>query len=281
MSDVEEIEATFRNESSGLRDRIVRDIGNFTVGLFGVFESTEGDRLQLGGTGTLVAVADTHYILTAAHVWEKVLKSARMVGITLKENTDHRYLMKAEELVPFGPPKPDTWDEWGPDLTFLRVPPERVGSITVYRTFYNLMKPGQTEPEVDHLLTWVLMGSPHALGKFTQTHADLQISGFFMQVNSPRQARRGDFDYLDFDVDVSLPGVPEDFGGVSGGGLWNVLIWRSASTGEIDWLEILEGVAFRQSALANGHRTIRCHGQQSIRTATPNADGSVGTGSSR
>ncbi len=91
-----------------------------------------------------------------------------------------------------------------------------------------------------------------------------------MQVDAPRHTR-GDFDYIDFDVDVSFPGIPRNFGGVSGGGLWKVLIYRSASPGEIDWLRVLEGVAFHQSDLANGHRIIRCHGEQSIRATIPNA----------
>lgn len=155
-------------------------------------------------------------------------------------------------------------------MTFLRVPAECVGSICVHRTFYNLTKPRQTTLDVDHLETRVLMGTPEALGKFTQTHADLQINGLFTQVDAPRHTR-GDFDYLDFDVEVSFPGIPQDFGGVSGGGWWKVLIHRSVSTGAIDWLRILEGVAFHQSALANGRRIIRCHSQQSIRAAMPNA----------
>lgn len=212
MCDLREIEAVLRDENSGLLDSIVRDIGSFTVALFGVFELEEGERLQLAGTGTLVSVAESHYILTARHVWENVLKAARKVGITQRENTDHRYLMDAREIVPFGPAQPATWDEWGPDLTFLRVPPERVGSISVHRVFYNLTKPKQTTLDVDHIEAQVLMGTPEASGQFTQTHADIQINGLFTQVD-PRRETHGNFDYLDFDVDVSFPGLPEHFGG--------------------------------------------------------------------
>lgn len=268
MCDLHAIEAVLRDESSGLQDRIARDLGNFTVALFGVFESTNGERLQLAGTGTLVSVGGSHYILTARHVWEEILEKARAVGITLKENADHQYLMGTKEIVPFGPPKPSAWNEWGPDLAFLRVPHERVGDIEVYRAFYNLTKPRQSTVDVDHIETRVLMGTPEALGKFTQTHADLQINGLFAQVE-PRKETREDFDYLDFDVDVSFPGLPNHFGGVSGGGLWKVLVHCSASKSEIEWLRILEGVAFHQSALANNQRIIRCHGPQSIQAATP------------
>jgi len=274
MSDVEEIMASLAEESSGLRDRIVRDIGSFTVALFAVSGARDGDHLSLAGTGTLlVAIADSHFILTAAHVWEEVLRPAPMVGITLKENVDHRSLMKTSEIVAFGLQKPDTWGEWGPDLAFLRVPHERVGSISVYRVFYSLTKPRQSVPDVEHVETLVLMGTPAALGAFTQTHADLEIHGLFMQVDAlPRI--HGNLDYLDFDVDVSFPGVPEEFGGVSGGGLWRIQIYRSPSTGEIDWVKPLEGVAFHQSDLSNGHRMIRCHGPHSIRASMPSGNAS-------
>jgi hypothetical protein len=46
-------------------DRLKRDLGQFTVALFG------GPGLFMG-SGTLVEVADSHYILTAAHVWRKL-----------------------------------------------------------------------------------------------------------------------------------------------------------------------------------------------------------------
>lgn len=78
-SDLEEFEATLRDELSGLRARIVRDNGNFTLALFGVFALEDGDRPQLGGTGMLVAVGDSHYILTAARKWDEAFRSARKV----------------------------------------------------------------------------------------------------------------------------------------------------------------------------------------------------------
>jgi hypothetical protein len=68
-------------------------------------------------------------------------------------------------------------------------------------------------------------------------------------------------------MDVALPGIPQNFGGVSGGGLWELFVYWSAATGEIAWAKDIEGVAFHQSDLANRHRVIRCHGPQSTGTA--------------
>jgi len=269
MLSLAETEEVLRDAKSGLQDAIIRDIGKFTVALLAVFESQGGFRLELAGTGTLVAVGDSHYILTARHVWEKVLKSARAIGITLKEHVHQEFLLDTRSILIFGPDAPEVFAEWGPDLVFLRVPPGRVGAINAYQTFYNLTRPRQTEPGAE-LETWVLMGTPAVLGSFKERHADLQICGFFVWGNTPRQTR-GEFDYLDIGVDVSLPGMPEGFGGVSGGGLWHVLIRRSESSVGIDWCNSLEGVAFYQSDVANGRRTIRCHGDRSIRTAMPSS----------
>ena len=71
--EVEEIERTLRDPASGLQERIVRDIGLYTVGLLSVSPTREGERLDPRGTGTLVSFAGERYIKTAAHVWEKLL----------------------------------------------------------------------------------------------------------------------------------------------------------------------------------------------------------------
>ena len=268
MLTLEQAEEVLRDRASGLQDRIIRFVGQFTVALFGVFGSQSGARLQLAGTGTLVAVGDSHYILTARHVWERVLKAAQRVGITLKENVDHEFLMYAESIAAVGPEPPGDFTEWGPDIVFLRIPAEHVGTIGAYQTFFNLSRARAIVSRAE-LQTWVLMGTPSVLGTFTERHANLQICGFFVWGNAERQVR-GEFDYIDVGVDASLSEVPADFGGVSGGGLWSVLISRSESAAlGIDWSATLQGVAFYQSALVEGRRTIRCHGERSIEAAMP------------
>ncbi len=225
-------------------------------------DSREGEVLELGGTGSLVSIANSHYALTAAHVWEERLKSARDVGITLKEDIDHCCPIHAGALVPSGPPKPENWNEWGPDLVFLKLPANHVGGIEAFRSFYRL-DIERAGVKLDGIEARILMGAPRASGKFTRTHAELNINGFFADINAQTYSK-GDFDYIDLKEDVSLPGVPQTFGGVSGGGLWRVQVFESPKTGKIDWSWSLEGMAFHQSDLIDNHRIIRCHGPQSI-----------------
>jgi hypothetical protein len=260
MSELSEIEAMLRG-SGDLRQRLVRNLGSSTVALFAVFDSHGTDLLKLAGTGTLAVVDGLYGILTAAHVWQEVLKSAVKMGITLTDNIDHRYLMDVSAVVAtvitdsaYG------WNEWGPDIAFLRIPSEFVGGITAFQLFEDLKKPPKPLG-VESLECWVAMGTPEELGTFTQTHAAVQISGDFVD---PQSQSRGEHDYYDFEVNTERAGMPKSFGGFSGGGLWRVLVYQSPLTGKVDWAQRLKGVIFWQSPLVEGRRMIRCHGPNSI-----------------
>jgi hypothetical protein len=266
MCSLDEIETALRGEE--LQLTIIRDIGRYTVALFAGFDSKEGSKLKLAGTGTLLTIGGSHYILTASHVWEEVLKCADKVGITLTEDIDHSFFMSVKAIVPCGLPKPASWNEWGPDITLLRVPSEYLGSIKAHKDFYSATATGKTKPAGSHIEARLLMGTPAVFGVFTENHAQVEISGLFSDVDAPCVAH-GDFDYFDLTVDASSPGSPQSYGGVSGGGLWKVLIRCECPTGNIEWDQGLEGVAFHQSAIENGRRTIRCHGPKSIAAAIP------------
>ncbi len=160
------------------------------------------------------------------------------LGVTLRENIDHASLIDRDAIVAVGSPRPAMWNEWGPDLIFLRVPPEHVGVIEAHRVFHNLMRNRTLGAEALCIDLRILMGTPGELAQCMPRHADLQITGMFCANDtgrfSPSAAPR-DFDYIDLDMDVTLPGVPQNFGGVSGGGLWRVFVYWSVSTREIVW----------------------------------------------
>jgi len=91
--------------------------------------------------GTLVWFAGVHYILTAAHVWEKLCRGAApaSVGLTLRENLDHKYLIDRAAIVATGPrSQPNGMS--GTGHRFSSCSPEHVGAIEVYRVFWNLAR---------------------------------------------------------------------------------------------------------------------------------------------
>lgn len=242
-----------------LLERIVRSLGSSTVALFAIYYVDSQERLKFAGTGTLAVVGKCHGILTAAHVWEEVLQSAAKVGITRTDKIDHRYPIDVKTIVPTVLKATSEWDEHGPDLAFLRIPTEIVGEIEASQVFEFLQKPPKSLG-VESLECWVAMGTPEELGTFTQTHASVEINGSLVKP----QYVSGAPDYYEFEVDTKGPGIPNSYGGFSGGGLWRVLVYSSPSTGEVDWAQRLKGVIFWQFAPLGDRRVVRCHGQETI-----------------
>jgi hypothetical protein len=246
-------------------DRIVRETGIYTIALFALFKSATGDELRLAGTGTLVVVGDQHYVLSARHVWDKILRNADKLGISLREHDDHRYFLDIKAIIPSGLPKPSEWNEWGPDVVFLRIPPAHVGDITAFRVFYRLPELDKPRVEIDAIETFLLLGTPHELGTFSQTHASVQIVA--LPGSEQTFYEKNHLDYLDVEAQSKPPFQITTFGGFSGGGLWRVCVYINPRTGSIDSKAELRGVAFWEKDIADGKGTIRCHGRISIEAA--------------
>ncbi|MFL6439341.1 MAG: hypothetical protein ACJ71Q_17325 [Terriglobales bacterium] len=241
--------------------RISRNLGSSTVALFAVFDDHGKDLLKLAGSGSLVTAGGLHGILTAAHVWEEVIKKAVKVGITRTDNIDHQYLMDVAAIVAtvWKPTAPEDWSEHGPDLAFLRIPAVCVGEIQASQVFEHLDAPPKMLG-VEGLECWFALGTPGELGVFTQVHASVEIRG---EPVNPEYIS-GAVDYYEFETDTSSPGRPKSLGGCSGGGLWRVVVYSSPVTGKVDWAQRFKGVVFWEFPEKDGRRTIRCHGERSI-----------------
>lgn len=246
---------------------IARELADFTV----AFIVANDGRLSPAGTGTLVSFRDSHYFLTATHVWEKMLKVSDWIRIPLKENSPCRFAISPKEIVSYGVQIPARWNEWGPDITLLRIPPERVGSFTaVGRPFYPLSM--KRELRLDCALeTTFLMGAPALRGEFTEESAVPELQGMNVLQDTElysstelSNALRSQFDFVDILIDTTQPDVAINFEGVSGGGVWKVYVFRDAD-GKIQSFKVLTGVAFWQDP-RDSSLLVRCHGPQSIGT---------------
>lgn len=260
-----EIEALITASGSPLCWTIARELAEFTV----AFVMSKDGQLAPAGTGTLVSFRDSHYFLTATHVWESALKKSDWIRIPLKENSPCRLAINPKEIVSYSARIPAQWNEWGPDITLLRIPPERVGSFTaVGRPFYPLSM--KREIRIDcGVETTFLMGAPALRGKFTTESAVPELQGMnvvphtgpYSSIELPSELRVP-FDFIDILVDTTQPDVAASFKGVSGGGLWKVYVFKGTD-GEIRTFKILAGVAFWQ-VLEDSTLLVRCHGPRSI-----------------
>jgi len=251
--------------SPRLGETITRELNDYTAALI----AQNHGKMELAGTGTFVSFSGIPFILTAAHVWVRKLKSADRILIPLRENTRERFSIEPHYVVPFGPPCPTEWNEWGPDIVLLRLPPENVGGvIALGRSFFNLSI--KKERLIGGVIeTRFLMGAPWLRGQFTETSAYPEIQGMLvLQRGGPFQPLCApslvgpSFDYIDLEIDTEQPEVAHHFGGVSGGGLWKVFLYEGPES-KIESFRVLVGVAFWQEPSDSG-LVVRCHGPQSI-----------------
>jgi hypothetical protein len=267
-----EIEAQFLARDSALGRGIARELADFTV----AFITAKDGQLLPAGTGTLVSFRESHYFLTARHVWEgernqeNGLKHCDWIRIALKENSPCRFAMRPGEVISYGPEVPSAWNEWGPDIVLLRIPPERVGSFTaVGRPFFPLSV--KRERQLGCALeTTFLMGAPALRGAFSAESAIPELQGMNVILDTGWYSStalalniRPQFDFLDVLIDTTQPDVAPSFKGVSGGGLWTVYIYREEG-GEVRNFKSLRGVAFWEEHIEDAALRVRCHGPQSI-----------------
>jgi hypothetical protein len=253
-----------------LLDDVERVIHSYSTALIMITMGSGGQEcIRLVGSGTFVSVFKTFGILTAAHVVD-LLKGPYSLGLTL---TDHaqKYAIDSQHLEVIRIAKGQV-DSEGPDLGFIVLPPSELGTIRARKTFHNLDRNRDrmltTPPELDKGI-WALCGVPDV-----QTTEEPSEKGFdslkgFHELCGFGGIRSiymiGEYDYCDFGVKYdSSPNIPEKFGGVSGGGLWQIPLVKS-SEGRIEPKEyILSGVAFYETGRTGLYQLIKCHGRNSI-----------------
>lgn len=258
------IAADVMKPSVGLFDAIVTSVRNYTVGFIGLPDSPLSGSPKPRGSATLVRVGPAHYFLTAEHVWTG-LKKFEKIGVTLVPNIDQCFSISVADLTPTGPRRP-TNEKNGPDIVLLKIPADKLGELGARKSFYPL-DPTKPKPGLPQqcVVVRVLLGAPLESAKLvTPVNLDLTIQAIMADPN-PKTRTRGQFDYFDSKEIAAQYGFPSNYDGFSGGGAWSIYVFDDPTTGKRDWKFELEGVAFYQFPIRNGHRRIRCHGKRSIR----------------
>jgi hypothetical protein len=155
----------------------------------------------------------------------------------------------------------------GPDLTLLALPDEAIERIEAHKVFLDVSKRRESmldDPIDLDVGMWGVAGAPLAASKTTPQEATMYMGPYFSGVEAV--AEREGFDYFDIGVNYATnPDAPASFAGVSGGGLWRVLLVPAAG-GTVSWdgKPRLEGVAFFETEVVADRRYIRCHGTKSV-----------------
>jgi len=257
----------------------IRDVSHrlesFSVGFAKLEERPDGTDATVGGSGTLVEVDGVHAILTASHVLGH-LPSKGMLGLILSHNVQKHTVevggrngVKYLQIAHYS----ESTAREGPDLGAIILSPEVASSIGAMKSFVNLSQRRDrmlNNPPVLNQGLWFVQGF---LAYRTQDRGAMQ--GYLRVKEFRAQTSAGwaenapgavPYDYFTFPVSHGEgSAAPLDYGGTSGGGLWQVLGNLSASTGELTATEhLLSGVAFYQDCTDGKPSAVRCHGRKSI-----------------
>lgn len=242
---------------------------SYSTGLVKItFRPGHGEVGQLIGSGTFVSIGNCYGILTVWHVVDLINEPCE-IGFTLIEGV-HRPTIDRQLIDIVTIAKPRRLGK-GPDLAFINIPSEKAAEIEPYKNFYDLAvdrdemlsKPPRRDASV-----WFVCGIPDELT------TDDEAEAGFLQMNSfhglcgaggaNRVYRRCGYDYVDSVVEYTDDSIlPSTFGGISGGGLWQVTYTGGPPDIQPDRY-LLAGIPFAQTPIEGNLRSIVCHGWKSV-----------------
>ena len=250
-------------------DDVENTLRHYSVTLLAFWERPSDPLMPLG-SGTLVSVGARRFILTAAHVWDELIRAERM----------HLPLYDGPSFsIPIDRIRPSVLHgggEWGPDVALLELAESDASTISARKSFVNLVQQKGTlppDPANPRDCLWAVYGMigehSHVDAQAATEHrpktvtASLRGGAYFSVVRATHEYQG--WDYLDLGAKLDLSGVPLSFGGLSGGGLWQIDLNRMKDE-SVKWAgkRYLRGVAFWQSGVAGERRLIRCHGPRSL-----------------
>lgn len=251
---------------------VAEQINNRTVALVRCRQYANGfqEALQIG-SGTLLRIGNRYGILTAYHV-AKELDGASHLGLDILDSPSS-FIIDKDYIQIITIAKPVS-ESAGPDLAFIVLTRNDAETIKASTTFFHsidrdLSERGNNEA-IGNTGVWFLCGVPEektaesgAWSHYQKVYA-FQHYTFPGIIDSP--FTDGEYDFVEMEINYSqYENPPVNFGGMSGGGLWQVTIEQLAD-GEIKPLSFhLSGVIFYQSDFIDGKRRIRCHFRNSIK----------------
>ncbi len=245
-----------------------RDLAEHTVAFLDVEEAAMARQEDLRGSGILVAVEGTRAILTAQHVVRLLPRSGRLGLFPGQTNTPHTI---DTDGIAFLEIARGARDALGPDLGALVLAPSIASAIGAKKTFYSLTS---RREQALHSPPYLRDGAWFANGFLAErsivTH---DPGGFratrwlyhFCGVGGPDSSLRvAEHDYFEFPVSYEARAkVPSSWGGMSGGGLWQVPLKRQGDS-VVPLSPLLSGILFYQHPTTPTQCGVRAHGRRSV-----------------
>jgi len=222
------------------------------------------------GSGTFATVHGKKGILTANHVWQDIRARGAFVELVVADGP-HRFELPISALNPWVDLRPKE-SQWGPDFQFLQLPPAHIATIEARKTFVELTEGADAKIKMtaDDIGFMYLAGCPAEFVRQSDMdyhgHPVREIRGGFVTTLS-KQFQKDGFDYLETTEGEGVAGLPKSYGGVSGAGLWRVILSKRPSAPITDAIIkdfALAGVAFYEFAGPGMPMTLRYHGPETV-----------------
>ena len=252
-------------------------IKDFTVALLRVVVEENIQKIHLIGSGTLVIVNGVPSILTVEHVLAQLRNSDQLGLLTSFRGNPHRYIFNQQHINVHKIAKGDDPSN-GPDIGLITLSKTNIGRLQAEKSFYNIDKRierfrnGFIQSDRGFWFTCGFPGEFEVAGKPESGFAGIQgYQGLFGISGIRREYDNIGYDYIEMSIEYGSfsPTLPASFGGLSGSGVWQVLL-RENSGGHLVADEyILSGIVFYQTELKENHRILRCHGRKAIYEIVP------------
>jgi hypothetical protein len=249
-------------------------IAKFSIGFakFGVNGGEED--VVPAGSGALVSVGSIHGILTAAHVLDELPHHGKVGLIRFTTNPVVQKLAIEMSLTERLAIRGHAGEADGPDLGFLRLSSIQVATLNAMTptVFFNLTNREESVLSNNHPSDEYFEAVCGIIGEWTTEHAVEagfdRLRGFrgLFGVGCVTATREcNGYDLVDFETKREENSrAPWSYQGWSGGALWRVYIAKDSHGQPSLSDERIWGVAFHQSDLIDGVRTITCHGPKSV-----------------
>ncbi|OGC76422.1 MAG: hypothetical protein A2Z27_02205 [candidate division Zixibacteria bacterium RBG_16_50_21] len=256
-----------------LIDSIIAEISPFTTCLLKGQNSNVENPIPLIASGTFVSAYNLNCILTAHHVANEI-RNCDALGLSILSDQHQFWIKRADfRIVDVGTPADITKPCEGPDIAvIILLSQSKVASIKAAgKVFYNLEKRLSVvleNPQPTKLGLWFVVGFPGKWRTSTRTTGNFEFLignlGLFGYGPVKSELDLHGFDLVDLGVNYNTSGLPDTFGGVSGGGLWHVLL-QEKEDGSLGFhAPILSGVAFCEMLEKGVVNSVRSHGRRSI-----------------
>jgi hypothetical protein len=251
-------------------DSFTQPVCNYSVGFLRFKRDGKVETAVPAGTGTFAKRGKVYGILTAGHVLQpmgdnEVVGLVRFPGVQPPLQNFRLNLGHCERII--------TWngkDCDAPDIAFLKIPEidgrnlEAAGAV-----FYNFEVTREFAPrDPEHRMSkcYAVVG---VVGEWTEEGSSsfgkgrkIVIGGLFGAAKDLREFKEDETDLTEVVIDhAEGPKIPESYGGVSGGGFWELHVELDKELKPIEVNKRLLGVAFRQSG---DHKRITSNGASSI-----------------